>query len=144
MGTIHDRILARRDLDALRVAKDLDGLAAALNAEGLTSLQTRYITMRTISAEFSPADARLIIAAVSAASAADVLASEAIGFLRKDSGFDIADPGTQAYIDEMVTSGALSAELGERFKAMGLAPLRVDRLEVEADLFEPDGTEKTA
>lgn len=136
MSALRDRINARPDLAALVVARELDEIAAKLNAEGLSVVRSRYITMRTISAEIPREDARAIVTALVSAATVDVLADEAVRFLRTNSGYDIGDPGAQEYIDEMAAAGALTADRARVLKGLALAPLTVDRLEVEAAINE--------
>ncbi|ALK96986.1 hypothetical protein AB595_04760 [Massilia sp. WF1] len=138
--TIRDRILARADLDPLRVARDLDGLAAALNAEGLTVAGERYVTMRTILAE-CPSGHEIVVALRTAAPA-DPIVDESVNFLRKDSGFDVGHPNARPDLDRLVAAGVLTAGQRDELLALALRPLIVTRLDVADEMFNPDGTEK--
>lgn len=138
--SVRARILARHDLMGLREARDLDGLAGALNAEGLSALAARYVTTRTILDECE--DGRTIVAAIQSAAGADPTVAEALHFLRDDSGFDVGHPRTQAMVRELQAAGVFTQAQADQLCAMGLSPVVVDRLEVEAALFNPDGSEK--
>jgi hypothetical protein len=137
--SIRDRILARGDLEELRAARDLTGLAAALNAEGIKAPQQRFVTARAIMAE-CPGGVAILAALKSAA--ADPAVSWALQFLGQEAGLDVGDPYTQSMIGQLVTAGVLSAPQGEALKALALGPVIVDRLEVEAALYNRDTTEK--
>lgn len=138
--SILDRILARRDLDGLRAARDLDGLAAALNAEGVKAPTTRYVTTRTILDECE--EGRATVSAIRSAAGANSTVDEALHFLRDDSGFDVGHPRTQEMVRELQTAGIFTQSQADQLCAMGLLPVVVDRLQVEAALFNPDGSEK--
>lgn len=137
---IKQRILARADLADLRAARDLDGLAAALNAEGATSVQSRFVTMRTIVAECDNADT--IVAALVATAPAVPTVGEMLNFLRSDSGMDVGHPKTQGRIDALAQAGALTAEQAQQLKVLALQPVVVTRDQVKDAMFNDDGTEK--
>lgn len=137
---LRDMIRARLGLLALREAKDLDGLAAALNAEGIKEFQQRYITTRTILDECE--EGRAIVAAIRSAASADPTVDEALHFLRDDSGFDVGHPRTQSIIRDLQAAGVFTQAQADQLANMGLLPVVVDRLQVEAAMFNPDGTEK--
>lgn len=140
---IRARILARGDLNALRAARDLDALAAALNAEGLMAPRQRFITARAVMAGCLGGLA--ILAALDEARTHSVVGkavSWALTFLGQEAGLDIGDPFTQQMVDNLVALEVLTDEQGAALKAMALHPVIVDRLEVEAALYNPDGTEK--
>jgi hypothetical protein len=136
---IRTRVHARRDLDGLRAARDITGLAEALNAEGLKAPQQRFVTARAIMAECSGGVA--ILAALKSA-AADPAVGWALQFLGQEAGLDVGDPFTQGMIGQLVTAGVLTAPQGDALKALALRPVIVDRLEVEAALYNRDTTEK--
>lgn len=138
--SVRARILARHDLMGLREARDLDGLAAALNAEDATALGQRYVTTRTILDECE--EGRAIVAAIQSAAGADPTVAEALHFLRDDSGFDVGHPRTQAMVRELQAAGIFTQAQADQLCAMGLQPVVVDRLQVEAAMFNPDGSEK--
>ena len=137
--SIRDRILARRELDALRMARDLDGLAAALNAMPDLELRHRYITARTILAECD--DGPAILAALDSAASMNTAVKYAVQFLGQDSGLNVGDQVTQAMLDSLVPA-VLNAEQAEQVKAMAMLPQIVTRFDVEAAMYNPDGTEK--
>jgi len=140
---IRARILARGDLDDLRDARDLDALAAALNAEGLRAPQQRFITARAVMA--SCADGLAILSALDGAREHPTIGKAvtwALTFLGQEAGLDIGDPFTQEMVDHLVAFEILADEQGAALKSMALHPVVVDRLEVEASLYNPDGTEK--
>lgn len=137
--SIRDRVHARRDLDDYRAARDLDALTAALNAENLKALQQRFITARAVMAACP--DGVAILGALQAASA-DPAVGWALKFLGQEAGLDIGDPFTQSMVDQLVAGSVLTAQQGATLKAMALKPVIVDRLEVEAALYNRDTTEK--
>ena len=138
--SIRERILARRDLDALRAARDLDGLADALNAEGLRANASRYVTTRTILAEC--ASGPDIVRAIRTTASADAVVDEALHFLRDDSGFDVGHPATQAIIGQLVQAGAFTQAWADQLIGMAARDVTVSRLEVEFALYNRDTTEK--
>lgn len=140
MSTIRDRIINSPELQAVRAVRDLDALAAGLNVQGVTATQSRFVNMRTIVAECADADA--IIRALDAAAPASTALTEMLGFLRSDSGMDIGHPNAQARVDALVRAGALTAAQAAEVKGLALLPVIVTRDEVEAAIFNPDGTEK--
>lgn len=140
---LRDRIIARADLADLRAVRDLDGLAAALNAEGLKTPHQRFITARAVMAG-CPGGLG-ILAALDQARANSVVGPAvtwALTFLSQEAGLDIGDPFTQGMVDNLVALELLSDEQGAALKKMALQPVVVGRLDVEAALFNPDGTEK--
>lgn len=140
---IRTRILARVGLVDLRAARDLDGLAAALNAEGLMAPRQRFITARAVMAGCQ--DGLMILAALEQArthSVAGNAVSWALTFLSQEAGLDIGDAFTQGMVDTVVALEILTEEQGAALKALALQPVIVTRLEVEAALFNLDGTEK--
>lgn len=137
--SIRDRILARRDLDGLRAARDITGLTDALNAEGLKAPQQRFITARAVMAT-CPGGVEVLGALQSAS--ANPAVGWALKFLGQEAGLDIGDPFTQGMVDQLVAGNVLTAEQGAALKAMAMKPVIVDRLEVEAALYNRDTTEK--
>lgn len=140
MATVRERILARPDLMAMREARNLDGLAAALNAEERRESGERYVTLRTILAECT--NGRSIVGALRQAAVSDAIVEESLNFLRSDSGFDVGHPETAVDIDRLVTAGVLTQAWADQMKALALRPVVVTRGQVEAAMFNPDGTEK--
>jgi len=138
--SIKDRIINSPELQSARKTRDLDALTAGLNAQTVMETQSRFVTMRTITAECSDADA--IINELTAASKMSVSVAEMLGFLRSDSGMDVGHANTQAKIDVLVQLGALTEPYGDEMKNLALQPVVVSREQVDAAMFNPDGTEK--
>jgi hypothetical protein len=138
--SIKDRIINSPELQEARKARDLDALAAGLNAQGIKEVCSRFVTMRTITSECSDADA--IINELASAAKVSVSVAEMLGFLRSDSGMDVGHPNTQEKIDALVSLGALTEPYGDEMKNLALQPVVVTRDQVEAAMFNPDGTEK--
>lgn len=137
---IRTRILTRRDLDVMRNSRDLDGLAAALNAEGVNAPISRFITARTILAECK--DGAGILDALTTAAQVKNPVKWALTFLSQDSGLDVGHPATSTMIDELVASITLTEAQGAMLKALALHPVVVTRDQVNAAMFNDDGTEK--
>jgi len=138
--SIRDRILARRDLDELRAERNLTGLADALNADPEMKVQQRFVTERGVMS--CCPDGNAILDALDAAAPQNSAVRRAVGFLRQEAGLDVGDPYTQRMIDELSRLGVLSADQAAQLKALALKPVYVDRLEVEAALYNRDTTEK--
>lgn len=138
---IRARILARPDLNELRTARDLDGLAAALNAEGLMAPQQRFITARGILA-IDAAEGRAILSSLRAAAALDIGVEFVVMFLGQGEGVDIGDPSTWRDIDGLVAKQILTSAQSFMLKHLSEQPVVVTRLQVEAAMYNPDGTEK--
>ena len=146
--SIRDRVHARRDLDGLRAARDLTGLADALNAEGLMAPQQRFITGRVI-ATLHPTEGREILRRLEAMATQDIGLRFNLPFLQQGEGLDIGDPDMWKELDRMVlayhaSEGALGLSdlQASLLKSLSLKPVIVDRLEVEAALYNRDTTEK--
>lgn len=137
--SIRDRILARADLAGAHATRDLDALAAGLNAQPVKVLQPRYITARTILAECP--EGGLILAALDSAAAANAAVKYAVRFLGQDSGLNVGDAVTQGMLDSMVGTVLTQAQ-ADQVKALAMLPELVTRMDVEAAMFNPDGTEK--
>ena len=140
---IRTRILARPDLADLRAARDLDGLAARLNAEGLTAPHQRFITARAVMAGCPGGVA--ILSALDQARAHPLVGSAvswALTFLSQEAGLDIGDPYTQGMVDSLVTLKILTDEQGAALKSMALQPVVATREQVNAAMYNDDGTEK--
>jgi hypothetical protein len=138
---IRERILARRDLDDLRVAKDITALAEALNADAPLERGTRFITARAIIAVHQ-VEGRAILRALRTAATQDIGVEFVNQFLGQEAGLDIGDPDTWANIDLLVGKGALSEAQGALLKSLALAPVRVTQEQVSLEMYHPDGTEK--
>jgi hypothetical protein len=138
---IRDRVLANSDLDAMRALRDLDGLAAALNAEGLkVRTPNTFVTWRAVTTRC--ASGKSIKSKMRAAAPLNEDIDTACMFLSQDAGLDVGDEGTWLAIDAMVTANVLTEDEGAQLKRLAMAPLIVSRLDVEAALFNPNGTEK--
>jgi len=140
---IRTRILARDDLAGLRAARDLDKLADALNAEGVMAPQKRFITARAVMAACPGGIG--ILAALEGAREHSVIGkavSWALTFLGQEAGLDIGDPFTQEMIDHAATFEILTEEESAALKALALQPVVVTRDQVNAAMFNPDGSEK--
>lgn len=138
--SLRDRIHARGDLDAMRVARDLDGLVAALNSAPEMVVQQRFVTARAVMA--SCPDGNAILDVLDAAAPQNSAVRRALAFLQQEAGLDVGDPYTQRMIDQLALEGVLTGDQAGQLKALALKPLYVDRLEVEAAMYNPDGTEK--
>jgi len=136
---IRTRILARRDLDELRASRDIDALAMALNAEGLMAPQQRFVTARAVMATCT---AGLEILDALEAAASNRAVAWALKFLSQEAGLDIGDPYTLRTVDQLVVALVLTQEQGDALKAMALRPVVVTRDQVNAVMFNDDGTEK--
>lgn len=139
MDDIRTRVHARSDLDQLRAERDIDRLAAELNAERVMDHAQRFITARAVMAEC--ANGTDILDALEQASANKAVAW-ALKFLGQEAGLDIGDPFTLGMVDQLVAASVLTAQHGVQLKAMSLQPVVVTRDQVNAALFNPDGTEK--
>lgn len=139
MTSIRDRILARPDLADAHAARDLDAMAAGLNAQPETALQTRYITARTILSECGAGES--ILAALDVAASASTAVKYAVRFLGQESGLNVGDPVTLAMLEGMVPQ-VLTQEQADQVRALAMLPVYVTRLDVEAALYNPDGTVK--
>lgn len=138
--SIRERVLARRDLDGLRAARDLDGLAAALNAEGLkVRTPGTFVTWRAVTTRCP--SGKSIKAKMRAAAPQDEDIDTACMFLSQEAGLDVGDYATWMAIDSMVGKVLTETEAQE-LKNLSILPLFVDRLQVEAAMYNPDGTEK--
>lgn len=137
---IRDRIINSPELQPARAARDLDALVAGLNAQAALTLQPRFVTMRTITSECD--DANGVVTALIKAAAVIPVMAEMLAFLRSDSGMDVGHPRAQAQLDAMATAGILSPDQAQALKNLALQPRIVSRTEVEAEFYNPDGTEK--
>lgn len=138
---IRDRINARPDLAELRAARDIDKLAAALNAEGLLAPQQRFITARVILSVHA-VEGRAILTRLRAAAAQDIGVEFAVLFLGQGDGLDIGDAATWRDIDGLVANQVLTSAQGALLKSLALQPVVVTREQVNAAMFNDDGTEK--
>lgn len=110
---IRERILARRDLDAARLARDIDALAAGLNTECQPTMIPAYVNAYTI---------------LAMAPHSEVI----MGLLQM-----AADGGSVQALAQQL----LSME-GAQVMEPGYEPPYVNRMEVNDAMFNPDGSEK--
>lgn len=135
---IRSRILARRDLDAMRTARDITGLAAALNADAPLVAAERFVTGRTIMAECD--DGAGILAALAGAAAIPAV-EWALKFLALDSGLDVGNARTQGMVDQLAGGGVLTEAQAGQLKALAMRRETVTQEQVAAEMYAPDGTE---
>lgn len=91
-------------------------VADLMNLPTASGIKSRYITARTILADCEHgAD---ILDAIEAAAKTNSAARWALGFLGKDSGFDIGHPRSQAAVGEM-----MSEELASELRWLALQPV---------------------
>lgn len=140
MDALKAEILANPACADAIAARDLDTIAAIVS-EGRTAAQSRFVTARTVLAECG-ASGPGILDALEAAAAGNGAVKWALTFLGQDSGLDVGNPVTQAMIDQLTAGGALTGEQGVALKALAMVPAPVSRSEVEAALFNPDGSTK--
>jgi len=126
-------------LAALRAARDIDQLAAALNAEGAVAPQRRFVTARAVMAVCT--GGLEILDALEAASSNRAVAW-ALRFLGQEAGLDIGDSFTQRMVSQLVADAVLTQEQGDALKALALQPVIVTRDQVNAAMFNDDGTER--
>lgn len=121
-------------------AKDLDAIAAIIS-EGRTNRQSRYVTARTILAECGELGPG-ILDALEAVAPVNSAVRWALDFLKQNSGLDVGNAVTQIMIDQLVSAGALTQPQGDALKNLAVRRAPVSRLDVEAALFNPDGSAK--
>lgn len=136
---LHDEIISRGDCAADLSARDIDRLAAILSA-GRTSIQSRFVTARTILAEVS-GGAALLDKMQNLGSTLPAV-RYAMTFLNQESGIDIGHAATQGMVDQLVGGGALTASEGAALKNLAVQPAIVTRSQVADAMFNPDGTQK--
>lgn len=139
--TLRDEILARPDCAAAVSARDLDAIAALMSV-GRKAIQSRFVTARTIFGEC--AGGQGIYDALNAAATANSAVKMAVKFLEQDSGLDIGNPATQAMIDQLMAGAtpALTAAQGAALKALANLPQTVSRSQVEAAMYNANGSAK--
>lgn len=136
---IRARILARPDLDELRLARDLDRLAAELNAEELLAPRQRFVTARVVR---TLPDGKAILAAFKALRGEDDDIELAYNFLMQEAGLDIGDPTTLKLIDGLAAQNILSTAQRDQLRSLAMFPVVVDRMQVMAAMYNDDGSEK--
>jgi hypothetical protein len=141
MSEIRDRILARRDLDAARAARDLDAMAEALNAEGVKAPSAECWVDALGIVNRCPSG-KSIIRKLKAGVSADAMIEVAWTSLVSGKGLDFAAVSTQESINEMAAAIGFTEEERNELANLPMQTTLVTRLEVEAALYNPDGTEK--
>lgn len=140
--SLKDEILARSDCAAAVAARDLDAIAAIVSA-GRMANQSRFVTERTILAEIAGGNA-ILDALQSVADSGNTAVRRAINFLQQDSGLDVGNAVTQGMIDQLAATNPPVLAAGQAAALKGLAnlPAPVSRADVEAALFNADGSSK--
>lgn len=110
---IRERILARRDLDAMRTARDITGLADALNAECQPALVPARINAASI---LSVGIHQEVITEFIQAAADGANVAERAQQLLSEEGVEVMEPG--------------------------FVPALTNQFEVSEAMYYPDGTEK--
>lgn len=137
--TLRDEIIGRTDCAAALSARDLDALARIVST-GRKVTQSRFVTARTVLAECIGGQA--ILDALKAAAAGNSAVNWAMTFLGQEGGLDVGNAATQGMIDQLVAATALTAAQGAALKALANLSQTVSRAEVEAAMFNADGTRK--
>jgi hypothetical protein len=97
-----------------------NAIADLLNAKTLTSVQSRFVTARSILAEI--ADGAAILDALESASAMVPAVKWAMVYLKGETGVDVGYPSTRAQLDALVAGGVLTEAQAEAVKGMALLP----------------------
>ena len=137
--TLQTEIVGRADCAAALAARDIDALARIVSVERRAN-QSRFVTARTVLAEC--VGGQSILDALKAAAAGNSAVNWAMTFLGQEGGLDVGNPATHAMIDQLVAGTALTAAQGAALKALANLPQIVSRSDVEAALFNADGTRK--
>jgi len=95
-------------------------IAALLNAKTLTSVQSRFVTARSILAEI--ADGADILDRLEAASAFVPAVKWAMLYLKGETGIDVGYPSTRAQLDALAAGSILTIDQAEALKAMANVP----------------------
>lgn len=139
---LRDEILARADCAAAVAARDLDAIAAIVSA-GRSAVRSRFVTARTILSECGAIGPSILDALEAvAASPGGSAVKWAVRFLSQDSGLDVGNPVTQYMIGQLAAGGALTAAQATALTGLASLSAPVSRAEVEAALFNPDGSAK--
>jgi len=142
MPTIRERIIGLAALIPARLNRDLDALAAGLNAAPAKVLSTRYINAQNILSEC--ADGADIISRLNGAASTNSTVKYAMLTLVQDKGLNVGDPTIQSLFDSL-TAGlvpVLTASQATQLKNLAMLPQMVTRTDVEAAMYNPNGTEK--
>jgi len=142
MPSIRDRILGLTALIPARLNRNLDALAAGLNAAPPKVLSTRYVNAQNILSEC--ADGADIISRLNGATSTNSTVKYVMLTLVQDKGLNVGDPTIQAVFDTLTTGlvPVLTASHAAQLKNLAMLPQMVTRTDVEAAMYNPDGTEK--
>ena len=142
MPTIRERILALTTLSPARVARNLDALAVGLNAAPVKVLSTRYVNAQNILSEC--VDGADIISRLNGAASTNSTVKYVMLTLVQDKGLNVGDPTMQTLFDTLATGlvPVLTASQAAQLKNLAMLPQMVSRADVEAAMYNPDGTEK--
>lgn len=139
LTSLKGEIRSRLDCVAGIEARDLDAIAEIISV-GRKTIQSRFVTARTVLAEC--AEGQAILDTLKAVAASNSAVNWAITFLGQDSGLDVGNAATQGMVDQLVAAGALTAAQATSLKNLANLPQSISRTLVEAALFYPDGTMK--
>lgn len=92
-----------------------------INAKTFSTVQSRYVTARTVLAECGAAGPA-ILDALDAASASVSAVKWAMKFLIQESGLDVGHSATQAMLDQLQTAGVLTADQATALKDLAHRP----------------------
>ena len=142
MPSIRDRILGLTALIPARLNRDLDALAAGLNAAPAKVLSTRYANAQNILSECT--DGSDIISRLNGAAGSNSTVKYVMLTLVQDKGLNVGDPTMQALFDTLATGvvPVLTTSQASQLKNMAMLPQLVTRSDVEAAMYNPNGTEK--
>jgi len=142
MPSIRDRILSLTALVPARLNRNLDALTAGLNASPIKVLSNRYINAQNILSEC--ADGADIISRLNGAATTNSTVKYVMLTLVQDKGLNAGDPTIQALWDTLATGlvPVLTTSHAAQLKNLAMLPQMVTRVDVEAAMYNPDGTEK--
>ena len=142
MPSIRDRILGLTALIPARLNRDLDALASGLNAAPAKVLSTRYVNAQNILSEC--ADGSDIISRLNGAASSNSTVKYVMLTLVQDKGLNVGDPTLQSLFDTLATGvvPVLTTSQASQLKNMAMLPQLVTRTDVEAAMYNPNGTEK--
>jgi hypothetical protein len=140
--TLRDEILARPDCADAVAARDLDALAALVSADRTT---TQRVPIEDVQAHLQSSGLWWPIKAVAAdpAHPAYAAAVAVVDVANARYGrLDMTLPIIAQMLGGLVATGVLPQSEMDQLIAMSVIPAPVSRLEVEAALFNPDGSAK--
>jgi len=142
MPSIRDRIIGLTALIPARLNRNLDALAAGLNAAAPKVLSTRYVNAQNILSEC--ADGADIISRLNGAAGSNSTVKYVMLTLVQDKGLNVGDPTMQSLFDSLATGvvPVLTSAHAAQLKNLAMLPQLVTRSDVEAAMYNPDGTEK--